>query len=422
MNILLIGAEFANKGAEAMTLTVIAELSSRLKNAQFYFRRGAVGGTEDEFLRRGIHAMDNPSYTLLLRRIIAKAHRVPALLTGISDRGHRWLVPELLSLDGVLDVSGYAYGDTPWGRARSQEVAAYCTFARILGVPCIFLPQAFGPFREDDDWLFYRQALRTATLVFARDQESHNEVIRILRGTRQDQVRRCVDMAFSFCGTAESDARQLLFRHAIPSRRLMVLVPNMRVYERTSGHGLDNVYVASLIAAVELAASHALDVLLLPHETRPEKGDVRDDRILVEMVRGAVANAGVHTIPKTLSAAELKGIIGLATVVVASRYHALIAALSQAVPACAIAWSHKYRELFAHFQLQDMVLEAELCSPAAIQKRLARAIIHHDDIALQLTHGLPSCRDQVETMFDQVAETLCESQVPRRYDNPGGRA
>jgi colanic acid/amylovoran biosynthesis protein len=63
----------------------------------------------------------------------------------------------------------------------------------------------------------------------------------------------------------------------------------------------------------------------------------------------------VH-VDANISAAEVKSVIGDCDLLVGSRYHALIAALSQGIPVAAIGWSHKYEELLKEANLSANML------------------------------------------------------------------
>src|SRR5262249_33913841 len=55
------------------------------------------------------------------------------------------------------------------------------------------------------------------------------------------------------------------------------------------------------------------------------------------------------TVVREASPSKLKGILGTARVIIGSRFHALVGALSQAVPSVAVGWSHKYEMLLSDY-------------------------------------------------------------------------
>jgi colanic acid/amylovoran biosynthesis protein len=86
----------------------------------------------------------------------------------------------------------------------------------------------------------------------------------------------------------------------------------------------------------------------------------------------------------------LKGVLGAATIVVSSRYHALVSAMSQAVPVVATGWSHKYATLLDSFGCGE-----QLVDPRA-QVDLLRA-------RLQVACDGPARAAMVATLRDRTA-------------------
>jgi colanic acid/amylovoran biosynthesis protein len=57
-----------------------------------------------------------------------------------------------------------------------------------------------------------------------------------------------------------------------------------------------------------------------------------------------------------LDAPTAKAVISQGHLVISSRYHGVVSALSQGVPALCTSWSHKYQELLAEYKMADCCL------------------------------------------------------------------
>ncbi len=103
----------------------------------------------------------------------------------------------------------------------------------------------------------------------------------------------------------------------------------------------------------------------------------------------------------------LKKMISEASLIVGSRYHALVAALSCGVPCVAVGWSHKYGELLADFGCSDHLFNLVDDFDAFASKldglmNVATNQSQRTDLRLVAEN---MCR-QVEAMWDDVAELL----------------
>ena len=81
-----------------------------------------------------------------------------------------------------------------------------------------------------------------------------------------------------------------------------------------------------------------------------------DDERIAEQISEA---CGGIPIVKEDDPLKVKGVLGSSRAVVASRYHALVRALSQGVQAVATAWSHKYTELFNDYGFPEGMLSID---------------------------------------------------------------
>ncbi|MGE0375464.1 MAG: polysaccharide pyruvyl transferase family protein [Planctomycetaceae bacterium] len=294
-------------------------------------------------------------------------------------------------IDAVLDASGFAYGDQ-WGMQPTQTAAREAIKLRRTGRTLVLLPQAFGPFSGRELASQARRLIESAALVFARDDASFRHVQEL--GGPYEHVHRAPDFSMIVTGCVPS---------AFDSpANLVCVVPNIRMLDRGTESDR-NAYVGFLAACIREAREHDLEPMYLFH-------DAATDRQVAEMVD---ARLGFPLARIDESRPErLKGILGQAHVVVGSRFHALVGALSQAVPCIVAGWSHKYEML-----LQDFGCEPFLLSPTSPDEdirtlfdRVTDARLRGEIVARLRERG-DGLRAQVDAMFRRVDETLAAREA-----------
>jgi len=259
----------------------------------------------------------------------------------------------------VIDVGGYQFGD-PWG-AKSAKNKLELVKQRIrAGELVFFLPQAWGPFSTDGIGESIREIVNTATLSFARDKTSLRELHKLV-GADNSKVCFAHDIAWNFQGDDLSLGRQLIMNVAGAGKdnaMTVCLVPNRQVYKRCKGQGPDNDYIVLLCNIIShLSRRHNARLILLEHQLSKDNPEERNDKTLCKYILSSLDSAlPVVHLDKTLSASQIKSVIGNCDLLLSSRYHALIAALSQQIPAVAIGWSHKYDELMAEVGLGSNII------------------------------------------------------------------
>nr|WP_286197399.1 polysaccharide pyruvyl transferase family protein [Variovorax boronicumulans] len=251
--------------------------------------------------------------------------RLSDLLPSRWRKGVGLLSPR--DVDVVLDASGFAYGDY-WGLPKLQHrllrVARHWkTPARTL----ILLPQALGPFEAPGIAAAWREAQRSADLVYVRDRASW-AFVEAAGAQGTGNVRLSPDFTN-------------LLHPALPDRLAAVqgaflVIPNERVVGRDTGRRA--AYLQFLRSCAERFLATGRKVLLLVHE------GAGDRRLALEL--NALLPRPVDVIDEP-SPLVTKAVIGAAYATVSSRYHGLVSALSAAVPSAACGWAHKYGELMS---------------------------------------------------------------------------
>ena len=99
-----------------------------------------------------------------------------------------------------------------------------------------------------------------------------------------------------------------------------------------------------------------------------------------------------------------KGVIGAAGLVISSRYHGCVSALSQGVPCLATSWSHKYQALFEDFQQPDAVITTPDADAAVT--RLKDLIARRVEISDVLHRSAKEQTVRVDAMWQEVIAIL----------------
>jgi len=124
------------------------------------------------------------------------------------------------------------------------------------------------------------------------------------------------------------------------------IVPNCRMLDKTDQKTRE-AYLPFLISCTRYLLEKGAKPFVLVHEGK-------DDQRLADELSAAV---GGIPIVKESGALEIKGILGACSGTLGSRFHGLVSALSQGVPALATGWSHKYQMLFEDYGFPEGLVQ-----------------------------------------------------------------
>lgn len=237
-------------------------------------------------------------------------------------------------VDVIIDAAGFAYSDQ-WGTADSLELARMTRRWRRQGTKVVLMPQAFGPYTDPVTRSAIKESVDNADLVCPRDSISYRYLTSVT-GER-DYIRQYPDFTNLIEGVAPGEAGS--------EKRGVAIVPNYRMVDMTDVATSDS-YVPFMIRCAEYLVELNARPYVLVHE------GVNDER-MAEQISEACGGIPVVREDDPL---KIKGILGASDAVVASRFHALVSALSQGVPSVATGWSHKYQELFDDYGFPEGLL------------------------------------------------------------------
>jgi len=237
-------------------------------------------------------------------------------------------------VDAVLDAAGFAFGDQH-PPARAIQFADRLEAAREAGKTVVLLPQALGPFQRSATRDAFRRIVRAANLIFARDETSMQHAIDAVGAV--GHLRKAPDFTNQVKPERSTDPNA--------SDRACI-VPNQRMVEKAEDRSQAEAYTPLMAQCIREVEEVGLRPMLLLH------GD--DDLEIAERIREHLDSAiPLHREDDPIG---IKRFIGESHLVIGSRFHALVGALSQDVPSIGTSWSHKYERLFEEYHCENMLL------------------------------------------------------------------
>jgi polysaccharide pyruvyl transferase WcaK-like protein len=372
MNIEITGTGTVNKGAELLLIA-----------------------TRKAMLER------NPAVTLAVRRQFGAFHcrAKYGLRTVIAGKFPRreWLIRTLMNakladqlgvisesdVDVVLDASGFAFGDQ-LGEGRTLAFLNDVKRWRRQGKKIVLLPQAFGPFQNDTIRNAFKEVLQCVDLIYARDDVSLGYLNDI--STRpQGKVWLAPD--FTNLIKVEGAVCEVANR--------VLIIPNKQVVLKSCS-SVAGRYLDTLAMMFHCVKESGLKPALLIHDGCADLDLVGP---LCEKI------GGNPNIIESDCPLELKRILQGARLVIGSRFHALVGALSQAVPVIAIGWSHKYAGILRDYGLPDNWLAVD-ATKDDVAKKLCECEQNRDVVVEKLKRKCEFQEELSKQMWNDVFQCI----------------
>ena len=226
--------------------------------------------------------------------------------------------------DYVLDTgAGDSFADI-YGLKRISVMAYVQHAARRVGVQVILTPQTIGPFNTLRGRLLAAIALRRATVVMSRDRSSSEYA---------NKLGRPVDLT----------ATDVVF--ALPSPAVVApldVVLNVSGLLWQEGNHVDSVHYRKTIRSIiDRLLDEDRHITLLAHVLENNSKD--NDLIAIADLQNEYGDRVSVVVPQGLD--DARSTLAAARVVIGSRMHACLNALSVGTPAIPLAYSRKFAPL-----------------------------------------------------------------------------
>lgn len=376
MKVLIDGVGFVNKGAELMLYSVVQQLKKRLPNALMVLPISVF--------------YENPSYCIKnhivpMQKASGKMKRFAKSFVYRNLLNKPWYVtPD--QIDVVLDAGGFQFSDQ-W-KTSDQDVKCktryYASFSKE-NRKIVFLPQAFGPFKENYSRQMMKSVYGFADAIYAREKVSYDYLKELFPDG--NKIKQCPD----FTCLSKCDKRKTVI---LPDDYVLI-VPNSRMITHTE-QSVSSDYLSFLKEIILFMVEKGENVVLLNHEGE-------DDEKLLDEINQELPQKLL--LLSNLDALEVKRIIGAAKLLISSRFHGVVSGLTQGVPTLCTSWSHKYFEL-----MKEHKCEANVLNVNDIQKSksiIQQALEHPKEYASK-EGCLNEIKKRTERMWNEVFSLIAK--------------
>jgi colanic acid/amylovoran biosynthesis protein len=356
---------------------------------------------------------------------VVDARPVATVLTWIAAVAHRMARAVGLRLPAALlpaparalrccrllfDVSGISFHD---GRLAVVGYNLLCVWpALLLRVPVVRLSQAMGPFQRRLNRQPARWVTRRCRHTFARGELTAGFLAGL--GVPGESWSVAADVAFAYRPeyrlTAENEQRIAVLQERLTTMSaagtdVVAVVPSSVVHQKLARAGGD--YPALLSKLITDLRRRGAHVLVLPNATRagidtPRNNDLwAMERLRERLAAGpdGIDPDGVTFVDCDVDTASIRSLIALCTLVVTSRFHAMVAALALGVPPLVLGWSHKYEEVLKMFGCQDAAVDISEAEQR-LSDLVERTLAERNAVRERILRALPEVTTSAVAQFD----------------------
>ncbi|WP_164842384.1 polysaccharide pyruvyl transferase family protein [Actinoplanes solisilvae] len=273
---------------------------------------------------------------------------------------------------------GYLRGKPTWSSTFTlalllQPLLMY----RWLGVPTVLYPQSIGPFPTRPQRWMAQRVLRETDLVIVRENISQ-EILAGLGVT--GNVLRSVDSGFAFAAEGTVDLRARL--RVRPGRPLV----GVTVREWLDPAGQERYERAVAGAADAAVEEFGATVVFVPQVTSERQDD--DDRTCGRRVADRMRHPAT-VLDESYDHRTIKALYAGLDLLVGTRFHSVIFAMTALVPVLAIEYEHKTTGIMRDLGLDEWVHDIATVDRDTLVASLRDLFARRDEVVAQLAERMP---------------------------------
>ena len=347
MNYLLTGAEFNNKGAESMTLVALNYIYENDSEANVFLFDYNLRPTFK--LTKKLNFLYVPVW--FIRKLCGIKH-IGCYKSRIKDF-IKFFIPwkksafgtfykikrQLRNINIMIDISGFAFS-SKWGDTASIDWLSRIEMMQKFGAKVFVMPQSFGPFDFKSSYVleYGKKVLEKCDLIYARELSGY-ELLRkmglknISRQSDSVLTSKSIDIR-SLISEADNYIEQS-FNFSMINGKNIAIIPNTRL---TDKGGVDISILLRFYTDIINKYVENFNFYLVAH--------AGEDLVLCKLIKEKyLQDDRVILVPNVLSSFVYETMISKMCFIIASRYHAIVHAYKESIPAVVLGWADKYQGL-----------------------------------------------------------------------------
>lgn len=390
--IVIVGATLYNKGSQAMIFTVVDQIRKRFPNKNIYLLSSTDFKRKDEEKR--IYRFNILPWDVRTKfKVLFWSKKFKKDNTRF-DQLENYVKEVIKSAELFIDISGYALS-SQWGWKGSINYLLNIVIAKKYSIPYYVFPQSLGPFNYPLICKLFLYPLMKLYLkypkkIFVREEEGLKCVCKI--------TKRNVEKSYDIVLQSEEYNLSNIYNKNVFFKLIKIkpnsvcIIPNMRVIERVNQGKIYSIYRTLIQRLINI--NKKVYILRYSYE---------DLEVCKKIKNLFPYDKRVRLISDDLNVIELENIIKQSDFVIASRYHSIIHAYKNGIPALIIGWATKYFELSKNFDQTNYFFDCrKKMSIKNIERKLDNMLKNYKYEKIKIINKMKDIVSKEESIFNYL--------------------
>ncbi|MBD1382678.1 polysaccharide pyruvyl transferase family protein [Metabacillus arenae] len=354
--VVIVGGELFNKGAQALTFTAVDQIKTRFPNTQIVLLSSMDFKRPNE--EKDKYAFEILPFSLDLKSDLLgglyKSYDYLSLVINKrkASKDIRNKVKNIFkNSTAMIDISGFALSSQR-GEFSSLQYLLNLKIARKYNIPTFLFPQSFGPFNYGPirNLVFHKlikKELSNVKKIYVREDDGMEN----LKKLGLNNIQRSYDIvlqntkSYSKSNIYKSDNVNMKVNDLVIENSIGI-IPNVKIMKHGNATQLYNLYYQ----LIDHLIKNNKNVYFLRHS-------YEDKEIIENIKQKFPQNKKIFYLDEDYSCIEIDEIIKKFNFIIGSRYHSIVHAYKNFVPAIVLGWAIKYDELLSAFDQNEFCFD-----------------------------------------------------------------